>query len=145
MIDAVANELCVDTELSLLASEFFAAVLRVFDAGDDELEAVGVRPPVVRHVLEGDKVAASEQCPDLLLCIATREIRLGRRSVVSAIIHIEVVVAVQLQQVEVQHKPLQYRVRLERDGAVEVPLIPRPDHASVQLSILTLEKVILAQ
>lgn len=57
---------------------------------------------------------------------------------VSAIVHVEVVVAVQLQQVEVQHEPLQDAVRLERDGAVQVALISRPEYPAIQLAILPL-------
>lgn len=55
-----------------------------------------------------------------------------------AVVHVEVVIAVELQQVEVQHEPLQYAVRLEGDGAVEVALIARPQNTAIELPVLPL-------
>lgn len=62
----------------------------------------------------------------------------------SAIVHVEVVVAVELQQVEVQHEPLQDAMRLERHRAVQVALVARPEHTAVELAVLPLEEVVLA-
>lgn len=61
-----------------------------------------------------------------------------------AIVHVEMVVAVELQQVEVQHEALQDAVRLEGDGAVQIALVARPQHAAVQLAVLALQEVVLA-
>lgn len=60
------------------------------------------------------------------------------------IIHVEMIVAVELQQVEVQHEPLQYAVRLKRHRAVQVAFVARPEHAAVHLAVLSLEEVVLA-
>lgn len=61
-----------------------------------------------------------------------------------SVIHIQMVIAVELQHVEVQHEALQHAVRLEGDGAVQVALVARPDHAAFHLAVLPLEEVVLA-
>lgn len=48
---------------------------------------------------------------------------LGRRHRMGSIVDEQMVVAVQLQHVEAQHKALQDRVRLEGDDAVQVALV----------------------
>lgn len=69
---------------------------------------------------------------------------LRRRGGVRAIVHVQMVVAVELQHLEVQHEPLQDAVRLEGDGAVQVALVAGPEHAAVHLAVLPLEEVVLA-
>lgn len=64
---------------------------------------------------------------------------------VCAVIYVQVIVAVQLQEVEPEHEPLQDRVRLERDHAVEIPLVPRPEHRAVDLPVELLQEVVLAE
>lgn len=64
---------------------------------------------------------------------------------VCTIVYVQVIVAVQLQKVEPQHEPLQNRMRLERNHAVEIPLIPRPENGPVDLPVQLLEEVVLAE
>lgn len=54
------------------------------------------------------------------------------------IIHNQMIVAVELQQVKMQHEPLQDAVRLKRHRAVQVAFITGPEHASVNLAVLPL-------
>lgn len=63
----------------------------------------------------------------------------------SAIVDVKVVIAVELQQVKMQHEPLQNAVRLEGDSAVQVPLVAGPQHAAIELPVLTLQEVVLAE
>lgn len=61
-----------------------------------------------------------------------------------SVVHIQMVIAVQLQHVEVQHESLQNAVRLEGNRAVKVPLVARPHHATFHLAVLPLEEVVFA-
>lgn len=70
---------------------------------------------------------------------------LGRRHRVCSIVDKQMVIAVQLEHVEAQHKALQDRVRLEGDDAVQVALVLWPEHGSIDFAIELLQKVILAQ
>jgi len=62
-----------------------------------------------------------------------------------SIVDQQVIVAVELQHVEAEHKALQHRVRLEGDDAVQIPLILRPEHCSIDLPVKLLQEVVLAQ
>jgi len=62
-----------------------------------------------------------------------------------SIVDQQVIVAVELQHVEAEHEALQHRVRLEGDDAVQIPLILRPEHCSIDLPIKLLQEVVLAQ
>lgn len=64
---------------------------------------------------------------------------------VRTVIHVQVIVAVQLQHVEAQHEPLQYGVRLERDDAVQIALVLRPEHGALDLAVQLLQEVVLTQ
>lgn len=64
---------------------------------------------------------------------------------VGAVVDEQVVVAVELQLVEAQHETLQDRVRLERDDTVQVGLVLRAQQRAVDLAVLLLQKVVLAQ
>lgn len=57
----------------------------------------------------------------------------------------EVIVAVELEQIEAEHKLLQDRLSLERDGAIQVGLILRPQHGAVNLAVELLKKMRFAQ
>lgn len=52
-----------------------------------------------------------------------------------AVVDVEVIVAVQLEEVEAQHETLQDRVRLEGDNAVQVAFVLRPQHSAIYLAI----------
>jgi len=62
-----------------------------------------------------------------------------------SIVDQQVIVTVELQHVEAEHEALQHRVRLEGDDAVQIPLILRPEHCSIDLPIKLLQEVVLAQ
>lgn len=62
-----------------------------------------------------------------------------------SIVHVQVIVTVQLQHVEAQHKALQYGVRLERDDAVQIAFVLRPEYGALDLAVQLLQKVVLAQ
>lgn len=62
-----------------------------------------------------------------------------------AVVNVQMVVAVQLQEVEPEHEPLQDRVGLERDDAVQVALVLRPEHRAIYLPVQVHEEVVLAQ
>jgi hypothetical protein len=48
----------------------------VFDGGNDELEAVILRTPGVRHVLEGHEICAREHSPHRLFGVSAGEVSL---------------------------------------------------------------------
>ena len=48
----------------------------VFERGDDQVEAVGVRAPRVGDVLERDKVGPCVDGADALTCVPARQVRL---------------------------------------------------------------------
>jgi len=48
----------------------------VFDGGNDELEAVILRSPGIRHVLEGHEICAREHSPHRLFGVSAGEVSL---------------------------------------------------------------------
>lgn len=70
---------------------------------------------------------------------------LGRRDGMGPVVDQQVIVAVQLQHIEAQHEPLQHRVRLEGDDAVQVAFVLGPQYGAVNLPVQLLQEVVLAQ
>lgn len=62
-----------------------------------------------------------------------------------AIVHVQMVVAVQLQHIEAQHEALQNRVCLEGDDAVQIAFVLRPKDGTVDFAVELLEEVVFAQ
>lgn len=54
------------------------------------------------------------------------------------------IVAVQLESIELQHKPLKYAVRLEGDGAIEISLVLRRENGPVYLPVEIPQEVVFA-
>lgn len=63
---------------------------------------------------------------------------------VRAVVHVQVIVAVHLHHVEAQHEALQNGVRLERDDAVQVALVLRPEYGTLNLAVDLLQEMVLA-
>jgi hypothetical protein len=61
------------------------------------------------------------------------------------VVYEEMIIAVQLQEVEPEHEPLQDRMGLEGDDAVEVPLVLRLQHSPVYLPVQQRQEVVLAE
>lgn len=62
----------------------------------------------------------------------------------SAVVEVEMIITVKLQQVEVKHESLQDGVCLERNGTVQVSLVAGPYDPAVYLSVLSLKEVVFA-
>lgn len=135
----------MDAELAGGAGEVLAGVLGILHRRNHQLEAVRIRSPAVGHVLQSHKVRARQERVDGVLCVPTGDVNLGRGNGMGSIVDQQVIVAVELQHVEAEHEALQHRVRLEGDDAVQIPLILRPEHCSIDLPIKLLQEVVLAQ
>lgn len=62
-----------------------------------------------------------------------------------SIVHVQMIVAVQLQHIEAQHEALQNGMRLEGDDAVQIAFVLRPQHGPIDFAVQLLEKVVFAQ
>lgn len=61
-----------------------------------------------------------------------------------AVVDVKVIVAVELQLVEAQHEPLKDAMRLESDGAVEIPLVLRYQNGTVDFCVEIPHEVLFA-
>lgn len=64
---------------------------------------------------------------------------------VRPVIDVEVIVAIELQHVEPQHEALQDGVRLKGDDTVQVALVLRPEHSTVDFPVQLLQEMVFAQ
>ena len=62
-----------------------------------------------------------------------------------AVIDEKMIVAIELELVEAKHKTLQDGLRLERDDAIEVRFVLRPQHSAIDFAVELLQKVVLAE
>ena len=64
---------------------------------------------------------------------------------VSAIVDEKMIVAIELKLIKAQHEPLQNRLRLEGDDAVEIGFVLRSQNSAVDFAIQLLQEMVLAQ
>ena len=64
---------------------------------------------------------------------------------VSAIVDEKMIVAIELKLIKAQHEPLQNRLRLEGDDAVEIGFVLRSQNSTVDFAIQLLQEMVLAQ
>ena len=62
-----------------------------------------------------------------------------------AVVNVEMIVAVELEEIEAHHEALENRMRLECDYAVEIALVLRPQKCSVDFPVDLLKEVVFAK
>lgn len=130
----ITDEVSGDAKLigtSVLATVVFGVLV----GGDNEPEAIVGFAVGISGVVQRQKVAlrvddarfgASAPAAEVSLVIAVR---------MSAVVDVEVIIAVECQLLEPQHELLQNGVRLERDRAVEVVLRLGADDGAIDLLV----------
>lgn len=120
-------------------------MLFILEGRYKQLESVLLGSPLVGDVAQSHVVRLGVYSAYVGQGVSTGEVSLVGAHSIGPVVDEQVVVAVQLEALEPQHEPLEDGVRLEGDGALQVPLAPGSEHGALDHAVVLLQEGVVAQ
>lgn len=100
MVDAITLEVTVYAEAIATSKIIHAGVMISLDGGEDKFESASHLHQSIGLILEGDVIPLHVDDTNALPVVAARQVELVRTEGIATIVHVQVVIAVELELVE---------------------------------------------